>query len=268
MTTQSSFKDFYMSTHLTNPTLELIHAHGSVRHYLPDPLPVEMIEAIVVAGQRASTSSNMQSYSVVAVTDAAKRARLSELCGGQKHVAEAPLFLTWCADLARMDRICQLQGYAQVTEYTENFLIAAVDAAIAAQNAALAAQSLGLGICYIGSIRNNLPEVIELLALPRLVFPVTGMTIGWPQRKPLLRPRLPLSAMLHWGTYQPDQDAALQEYDQVMLAAGIYDNRQQTPAKPGEPSRDGWLERSARRASQTVRATLRAVIEKQGFGLK
>src|SRR5512145_785693 len=130
---------------MTNPILELIHRHGSQRRYKPDPIPVDIVESIVAAAQRTSTSSNLQTYSVIAVTDAAKRARLAELCGDQRHVAAAPLFLAWCADLARLDRACQIRGYTQETDYIENFLIAAVDAVIHEQTAALAAQSLGLG---------------------------------------------------------------------------------------------------------------------------
>src|SRR5512143_325535 len=104
-----------------------MHRHGSVRQYKPDPLPPELVETIVAAAQRSSTSSNLQMYSVVAVTDAAKRARLAELCGNQEHVAQAPVFLAWCADLGRLDRACQLRGYTQVAGYVENFLVAAVD---------------------------------------------------------------------------------------------------------------------------------------------
>ena len=133
-------------TQRLNETLRLIHSHGSVRKYKPDPLELEMIQAIVAAGQRASTSSNLQSFSVVAVTQAEKRARLAELCGNQAHVAEAQLFLVWCADLYRLDRACQLRGYTQVASFVENFLVAVIDASIAAQNAALAAESFGLGI--------------------------------------------------------------------------------------------------------------------------
>ena len=254
---------------MLNPTFDLIHRHGSVRKYKPDPVPRETIEAIVAAAQRTSTSSNMQAYSVVAVTEVATRARLSELCGGQAHVAQAPLFLAWCADLARLDRACALRGYAQETGYVENFLIAAVDAVIAAQTAALAAESLGLGICYIGSIRNNPAQVIELLGLPRLTFPVTGMTVGWPAVEPPVRPRLPLPAALHWERYRPDHDAELAEYDRAMAATGIYEGRQvPVPGKPGEVEDYGWTEHTARRVAQAVRTELREVLDGQGFTLK
>lgn len=254
---------------MLNPTFDLIHRHGSVRSYRPDPVPQETIEAIVAAAQRTSTSSNMQAYSVVAVTDLATRSRLSELCGGQAHIAQAPVFLAWCADLARLDRACELRGYTQETGYVENFLVAAVDAAIAAQTAALAAESLGLGICYIGSIRNNPAQVIELLGLPRLTFPVTGMTLGWPAAEPPIRPRLPLPAVLHWERYDPEHDAELAEYDRAMAATGIYEGRQvPVPGKPGEMEDYGWTEHTARRVSRAVRVGLREVLEQQGFALK
>jgi FMN reductase (NADPH) len=254
---------------ITNSALDLIQAHGSARDYKSDPVPEEMLETIVAAAQRASTSSNLQTYSVVAVTDASKREQLTHLCGDQKHITQAPLFLAWCADLARLDRVCEMRGHTQVTEYTENFLIAAFDAMLAAQNAALAAESLGLGVCYIGSIRNHPREVIQLLGLPRLVFPVTGMTVGFPERTPRLRPRLPMSAILHHERYNSDQDAALHQYDREMQATGIYENRQvPVPGKPGEMENYGWLEHTARRVSQAVRVQLREVIEEQGFALK
>jgi FMN reductase (NADPH) len=254
---------------LSTPTIELIRRHGSVRHYKPDPVPADMIETIVAAAQRSSTSSNLQMWSVIAITDANTRVRLANLCGDQKHIAEAPIFLAWCADLSRLDRVCQLRGYSQVTEYVENFLVAAVDCVIAAQTAALAAESLGLGICYIGSIRNQTQQVIDLLSLPRLVFPITGMTLGWPAATPVLRPRLPLDAVLHWETFdRRHEDQALRDYDRAMLQTGIYQGRQvPVPGKPEETEEYGWLEHSARRVSQPTRTDLHKILSQQGFEL-
>ncbi len=255
---------------MNNPTLDLIHNHVSVRHYKSDPLPPSIVETIIAAAQCASTSSNLQAYSIVAVVDPTKRIQLSELCGNQAHIREAPVFLTWCADLARLERACLLRGYTQVTDYTENFLIAAVDVSLAAQNAAMAAESLGLGICYIGSIRNNPAQVIELLGLPRLTFPITGMTLGWPEKLPPIKPRLPLKSVLHWEKYDYSaEENGLHAYDASMIETGIYQGRQvPVPGTPEKLEDYGWTEHSGRRVSQAVRTELRLALEKQGFILK
>jgi FMN reductase (NADPH) len=255
---------------MTTPTIEQIHRHYSVRTFKPDAVPRATVEAIVAAGQRASTSSNLQVFSVVAVTDEDKRRRLSELCGGQKQILQAPVFLAWCADLARLDRACTLRGYEQESGWVESFLVAAVDAALAMQNAALAAESMGLGMCYIGAVRNQPDEVISLLELPHFVFPISGMTLGWPAAEPFIRPRLPLKAILHWEKYDTmEEDQALAEYDQTMIETGIYQGRQvPVPGREGEMEDYGWVEHTARRASQAVRTNLRKQLAEQGFGLK
>lgn len=253
----------------STPTIEQIYRHASMREYRADPVPVQIVEAVVAAGQRSSTSSNLQTYSVVAVIDGEKRARLAELCGNQRHILEAPVFLAWCADLSRLDRVCEIHGYRQETRFFESSLVAIVDAAVAMQNAALAAESLGLGICYIGAIRNESEGVISLLQLPELVFPVVGMTLGWPAANPSIRPRLPLRAVLHWEHYDTSEEKeALEAYDQAMIDTGIYRGRQVAmPGGDGVAEDYGWMEHSARRVSKAVRTELRTVLKKQGFGL-
>lgn len=253
---------------MTTPTIEQMQRHASVRHYRPDPVLREWIETIVAAGQRASTSSNLQAYSAVAVTDPQTRARLAQLCGDQDHVHQAPVFLAWCADWSRLDRVCHARGITPVHDFLENFLVAAVDVALAMQNAALAAESLGLGMCFIGAVRNRPLEVGALLQLPKLVFPIAGMTLGWPAGAPRMRPRLPLEAVLHWERYDATrEDTALTAYDQTMNDTGIYNDRH-VPAPGREAADYGWREHSARRAATPIRQGLKAALEQQGFGLK
>jgi FMN reductase (NADPH) len=228
-----------------------------------------LVKTIIAASQRSSTSSNLQVWTVVAVTEEEKRARLMELCGNQKHILQAPLFLTWCADLSRLDRTSQMMGYRQHSENVENFIIPTVDAAIAMQTAALAAESLGLGMCYIGAIRNNPQEVIDLLELPKLVFPISGMTVGWPDESPLKKPRLPLEVMLHWESYGTEnEEALLRKYDREIIATGIYGDRQvPVPGREGEMRQFGWMERSAKKVSRPLRVHLKEILREQGFEL-
>jgi FMN reductase (NADPH) len=253
---------------MSTPTIELIHQHGSVRKYKPDPVSPEMIETLISAGQCASTSSNLQMYSVVVTTSDDKRSRLMELCGNQNHIRQAPVFLAWCADLSRLERVCQLQGYQHEAGNMENLMQAVVDAALAMQNAALAAESQGLGFCYIGGIRNHPQEIIELFELPKLVFPVSGMTLGWPVKAPRIRPRLPLPAILHWESYNANDEDFLRKYDQTMIETGIYKDRQVSGHGDQAEAAYGWMEHSARRAAQTHRPNLRAVLLGAGFEMK
>ena len=251
---------------MNNETIELINRHGSVRQYKPDPLPQQMVQQIVAAGQRASTSSNLQMYSVIAVTDAARREKMSALCGSQAFIRQAPLFLTWCADLSRLERVAAMNGRQQVSNYAENFLLAAVDVSLFMQTTALAAESLGLGICYVGAVRNQPQDVINLLQLPKLIFPVSGMAVGWPVKAPAIRPRLPLEAVLHWEEYSTDnEERYLDQYDDEMIATGIYKGRQVKASGEEEVQVYGWTEHSSRRASKVVRSGLKQVLDRQGF---
>ncbi len=255
---------------MSTETIQQIYKHGSVRAYRPDPLPAALVETLVAAGQRGSTSSNLQTYSVVAVMEEDRRARMAALCADQAFIRQAPVFLAWCADLSRLDRICKARGRELVSDYVENFLVAAMDATIAMQTTALAAESLGLGMCFVGAIRNRPLEVIELLALPPLVFPVSGMALGWPLKDPLIRPRLPTGVILHWERYDSTGESpALAEYDAAMVATGIYEGRQvPVPGIPAEAEAYGWQEHSARRVSKPVRTHLRGALRQQGLDLQ
>src|SRR5580698_8676436 len=84
-----------------NDVIATLLSHRSVRGFLSDALPEGTLETLVAAAQSASTSSNLQTWSVVAVTDPVKKAALAKIANGQKHIEQCPLFLVWLADLSR-----------------------------------------------------------------------------------------------------------------------------------------------------------------------
>jgi nitroreductase len=202
-----------------NETLDVLLSHRSVRAYLPDPLPAGTVETLVAAAQSASSSSNLQAWSVVAVAESERKARLADLAGAQRYISQAPLFLVWVVDLARIESVARDLGReASATSYLESFVVGAVDAALAAQNAATAVESLGLGVVYIGAIRNKPEEVAAELGLPPSVFALFGMVVGRPDPavETAIRPRLPQAAVLHqeqyaWGDAQRDAVARYNE---------------------------------------------------------
>ena len=86
-----------------------------------------------------------------------------------------------------------------------------------AQNVAVAAESEGLGICYVGGIRNNPQVISELLHLPDHVYPVFGMCLGYPAHDPEVKPRLPVEAILKEDTYREDTEQ-VEAFDSTMQA--------------------------------------------------
>jgi nitroreductase len=250
-----------------NSSLTTLLSHRSIRAYLSKPLPSGTLETLIAAAQSASTSSNLQTWSVVAVEDPERKECLSQLAGNQAHIRQAPLFLVWLADLARPIRIAQQRGLPhEGLNYLEMFLMAAIDASLAAQNAVVAAESLGLGTVYIGGIRNRPADVAAELGLPKQVFAVFGLCVGYPDpAKPaVIKPRLPQEAVLHRETYSLEtQDAAIAHYNEIMAA--FYAN--QNMNVEGD-----WAQHSSDRVASAEslrnRAHLHDILNQLGFELR
>lgn len=211
---------------LNLPDLAVLDAmlnHRSVRHFLRDPLPANTVETLVAAAQSAPTSSNLQTWSVIAVESQGRREASANLVGPQKHLAVAPLVLVWLADLSRIERLGKAQGRHPVgLNYLDTFLMGVIDAALAAQNAVVAAEAMGLGTVYVGGMRNQPEEVAKVLGTPSNVFPVFGLVVGQPDpaRPAQIKPRLPQSAVLHREQYQlpVDTQAEIGNYNSHLRA--------------------------------------------------
>ncbi|WP_234454974.1 NADPH-dependent oxidoreductase [Pseudomonas lactis] len=195
-----------------NETIDQLLDHRSVRAFTDQPLPDGTIETLVAAAQSASTSSNLQVWSVVAVQDSDRKARLSALAGNQAYIRQAPLFFVWLADLSRVTRVAELQGIElEAMPYLESLLLGTV----------VALESLGLGSVYIGAVRNDIEGVAKELGLPPQVYPVFGLSVGYPstERTAQVKPRLPQGAVLHHETYSTAADVeAVAEYDERLGA--------------------------------------------------
>jgi len=202
-----------------NPTIDLLTRHRSIRRYADAPVPDADIETAVRAGQGASTSSAVQSTSVIRVTDADERAQLAELTGGQAMVAACGAFFVVCGDTRRHRLVVQRAG-SQYDAQLEAFLIAAIDTALFSQNMVIAFESMGYGVCYIGGLRSNLPGVDALLEIPEGVYPFFGLCVGVPDESPDARPRLPVEAVLHTGRYKDDAQllGLIDRYDETYRA--------------------------------------------------
>lgn len=182
--------------------LELMKSHRSVRQYKSDKIDRKLLNTILEAGCRASTTGNMQLYSIVITEKEDMKATLAPLHFNQKAVFEAPTLLTICADFNRFKKWCQFRDAKPGFDNFLSFMNAAVDAILVSQNIALAAESEGLGICYFGTVLYNAESIIEVLNLPKGVVPVAALTIGYPVSTPSQTDRLPLEAIVHEEEYK------------------------------------------------------------------
>ena len=244
-------------------TIALMLDHRSVRGFKPDPLPAGTLETLIAAAQSAATSSNLQTWSVVAVNNPATRAEFARIANNQKHIEQCPLFLAFIADVSRLERLGDQEKVPlEVLPYLETYLVAAIDAALAAQNAVTAAESLGLANVYIGAMRNDVVRVAELLDLPSGAMCVFGLCIGYAADgvTNAVKPRLPQSAILHHERYSGAKDQEIR---------ATYDAELAHYSRQHEMAQYSWTERVLSR-TQKIKAMggrdqLRAALAKLGL---
>ncbi len=258
---------------VVNPTLRTLLSHKSVRQFDPDQpiLPKGTLEVLLAAGQSAASSSNLQTWSVVAVEDSTRKEELATLCSNQAFVHQAPLFLVFVADLHRPGVAAETENNSPpgiALEYTEMFLMASLDAAFAAQNIVVAAESLGLGGCYVGAARNHPEKVADILGLPQRTVGLFGLALGVPKEDATstaaVKPRLPFDELLHrehWDDSRQKEHFAA--YNKTLDTFNKQQTRQDQPT---------WTARSTARvntiAGMNGRDALKDVLHGRGFELR
>jgi len=192
--------------------IDILMNHVSIRKYTGQKIPEDLLNDILEAGSRASTTGNMQVYSVIATIDQSIKDELSPCPFNQPMVSQSPVVLTFCADFNRFNRWCKLSNAKPGYDNFLSFFTAAIDALLVAQNVCIAAEAEGLGICYLGTTTYTAGKIIEILDLPRGVVPVTTVTLGYPDEAPDLTDRLPLEAVVHMEKYQDYSDEEILKY--------------------------------------------------------
>jgi FMN reductase (NADPH) len=248
-----------------NKVIETLLEHRSIRKFNEKQLTKEQIEIIVKSAQSASTSSFVQAYSMIGIKDPQKKKMLAKLAGDQPYVEKNGHFFLFCADLYRHECIGERANldFSETLESTEKFMVAVIDATLAAQNAAVAAESMGLGICYIGGIRNNLNEVSQLLNLPNKVVPLFGLAVGEPDHMPEKKPRLPIKQVYFEEEYIINKEVTyshLDEYDEMI--SEYYQSRTKSSRS------ETWSNQIEKKMSNPVRLYVKDYLKKQGFPLK
>jgi nitroreductase len=251
-------------------TVAQLLAHRTHRRYKPDPVPDDVLEIVLAAALSSPSKSDLQQVAVVLVKDRAKQATIGGWIPDMPWIATAPLFMVFCGDHRRIRRLSgELRHRPFPNDTLDMFMNAAVDAGLVLQGFVTAAEAMGLGCCPISVVRNHVEKLAEMLELPPGVFPVAGLTVGYPSQAGWTSMRLPPALTVHTD-----------RYDDTNLAREIdaYDRRREArhatpPASQrfverfGVSDPYGWSEDKARQYSVPERHNFGPFIRRHGFGL-
>lgn len=191
--------------------MELLNQHVSIRKFKSRKIQSSILSSIIYSGSRASTTGNMQLYSVVVSESKEEISDLAKFHFNQPVAKSAPVLLTFVADFNRFSKWCQINDATPGYDNFLSFCTAAIDALLFAQNVCIAAENNGLGICYLGTTTYNAREIIQILNLPKLTFPITTVAVGYPDESPEITDRIPLEGIIHRGKYIDYSEKKLQE---------------------------------------------------------
>jgi nitroreductase/FMN reductase [NAD(P)H] len=240
-----------------------------VRRYTDQDVPDSLLDALLAAAQSAPAKSDLQQYSVVVMRDRPRIRQIADWIGTMDWIAPAPVFLVWCGDMRRGQSLCARHGMPHANNNLDTFLNTAVDCTLAMGQFMAAAEAVGLGTCPISYVRSHIERVSPLLGLPSGVYPVAGLTLGWPVFRRPVSMRLPPSVVVHRERYD---DSALADeicaYDdrrraREPVAAGSLKNNDVYPPRDGV----GWSENVARQLSVPERFGFAAYLKTKGFDL-
>ncbi|WP_347860753.1 oxygen-insensitive NADPH nitroreductase [Salimicrobium sp. PL1-032A] len=241
-----------------NTTIETILNHRSIRTFKEEALSEDTVHTLVEAARRASTSSYMMAYSIIGITDPKKKEQLHEVSGHPHVLTNGHLFII-CADYHRMTYEAADEVKEEMKpnlENSEHLMTAAIDGALAAQNMAIAAESMGLGMCYLGSLRNDISKVDELLNLPEYVFPLFGIAVGVPAEDPEKKPRLPHAAVYFENEYR-DHEREIRTFNENI--------RTYYASRSSNRRIDTWSDQMQRRFRTPIRMDVTDYLHRKGF---
>lgn len=191
---------------------EILLSRRSIRKYSSEPVDGNLLNEILEMGCRASTTGNMQVYSIIVTCDDEIKKKLLPMHFGQKMIVTAPVVLTFCADFNRFNKWCRMRNAGPGYDNFLSFFTAAIDALLVAQTVCIAAESKGLGICYLGTTTYMAKGIIDILNIPSGVIPVTTVTLGWPDENPGDVGRLPIEAVIHREVYHDYDEKSIDRF--------------------------------------------------------
>ncbi len=252
------------------PLINSIISRASVRKFSKKNISRELLTLLLTAAQSAPSKSNLQQYSIMVIQNQSLKNEISKLIGDTKWALTAPVFLLFLADIRRNIKITNHKGYNHKNNNVDTFMNGVIDSALSMQSMICASESIGLGICPISMIRNIIEEVKNLCKLPKGVFPIAGLALGWPDEKSPVSIRLPQDIVTHYNTYnEKNLIDKINQYDErVFKVAPIERNKQRHLDIYGVAKKGTWSENISRQLSVTERKDFKKWLKNHGFSLE
>ena len=241
----------------------------SCRKFKKSKVKKEILISLIASAQAAPSKSNLQQYSILLIKNKEIKNKLSKLLGKTAWALEAPLFFLFLADIRRNQIITEYKGYEYKNNSIDYFMNAVIDASLAMQNFINSAEEFGLGICPISMVRNHLEEVKKMCHLPEGVFPIAGLSVGWPDENNEVSIRLPMKVVFHENIYN-DKDMLKQidHYDQTIeCVQPIPKSKQRHVNVYGFNKKNTWSENISRQMSLPERKEFKKWLKSHGFNL-
>ena len=250
--------------------LKTIISRSSVRKFSDKPISKELLTILLTAAQSAPSKSNLQQYSILIMQDETIKMKVADLIGNTKWALSAPVFLLFLADIRRNINITNNKGYDHKNNNVDTFMNAVIDSALSMQSLICAAEASGLGVCPISMIRNIIDEIKNICQLPKGVFPIAGLALGWPDEKAPISIRMPQDIIIHNDYYNEDNlSKKINDYDERFFkVAPILEKKQRHVDIYGVAKKGTWSENIARQLSLPERNNFKAWLKDNGINLE
>src|SRR6056300_1705121 len=253
-----------------SPLFETILSRGSIRKFSKKNISEELLSLLLMAAHSSPSKSNLQQFSILIIKNDIIKNKIGNIIGKTKWALEAPLFFLFLADIRRNIKITNDRGYTHKNNNLDTFMNSVIDAALSMQSMITASESIGLGVCPISMIRNIIDEVKNICELPKGVFPIAGLAVGWPEEKSSISYRLPQDVVIHYNTYNDENlSDKIEEYDvRVFETAPISEDKQRHVNLYGVAERGTWSENISRQLSVPERNNFKSWLKSHGFNLE
>lgn len=185
--------------------LKIIRARRSVRDYLPNEVPDDMIREIIRAGCHAPSAVNKKPWRFVVIKDRELMKKLSEKAREMwmelDKIASNPEIIKLANMVSRSGFNIFYNAPLLIMVFSHPSAFSPqIDCALAAENMMIAARALGIGSCWIGlgSPLGQVESIMKDLGVPEGYKLMACLIFGYPVKLLESTPKHDENVILNW----------------------------------------------------------------------